>query len=389
MIHRLACALALATTALAAPVAAQVPFEPAPEADAAATSTLVVDGDVFAGFQTEATDAESSSEFVLDRAELGAAWLWQGRFGTELRLEGVRSAGPNSAFGVAGDSVLLRVKRAHAFATVDAGPGEVVADAGMVMDAWVGTLLPHYDHRGLSPLVSQQMGLFDDADLGGTVGWRGFDRRVSILAQMTNGEGRTLPEQNTGKNLTLVASGTPVAVSIHRGEIRVGLHAVYRQGSVGIGSARDHRYGGALTLQFPCPQAGVEYVRALGYAGEGDREATAIGAWASSWLGTHWAGLALRFDQVNTDTALDDAVFQRTTLSAFSDLLDPARTGRANLLRVYAGVELDRYGADAGPVPGAASALDTTRFFVRAVVRARGTIVLAEPISSPLRPEEP
>ena len=103
MIHRLACALALATTALAAPVAAQVPFEPAPEADAAATSTLVVDGDVFAGFQTEATDAESSSEFVLDRAELGAAWLWQCRFGTELRLEGVRSAGPNSAFGVAGD----------------------------------------------------------------------------------------------------------------------------------------------------------------------------------------------------------------------------------------------------------------------------------------------
>lgn len=386
---RLYCAIALLAALAAAPASAQIPFGAPAEVDSEAPSTIVLAGDVFAGFHHDSTDAESASEFVLERAEIGASWLWQGRFGGEVRVEGLRSAGPNSAFGVAGDSVLLRVKRAHAFAMLDLGPGQALVDAGMVRDAWTGTLLPHYDHRGLSPLLSQQAGLFDDSDLGGTVGWRGLDDRLTVLAQLTNGEGRALPEQNAGKNMTLVASGVPVAASIHRGDIRVGLHAVYRQGSVGIGSARDHRYGGALTLQFPCPQAGIEYIRALGYAGEGDREAAAIGAWASSWLGTHWAGLALRYDQIDTDTALDDAVFRRTTVAAFSDLLDPADAGRSNLLRVYAGVELDRFGDDAGPVPGGAAAVDTTRLFVRAVLRGRGVIETTPPVSSPLRPETP
>ena len=335
--------------------------------------SVALAGQFFGGYEAAFRGTEQRDAWVLDRADLGVTWTQPFRLrtsgtemlaGGELNLEAFRAAGPNSLQGVDGDSILLRARRAWAFSESDHGRWTSGAGIGLVPDVWTRTIEARYDLRSMAPTLGERGGFYDTSDLGGLI-WFGFAERLRLDFGFTNGEGRTLGEQNDGKNLTAVLTGVPLALDVHRGPLSIALHAAYRDGSIGVGEARNHRISGGLTFVGPCPRAGFEIHRAIGYLGRADVVAQGIGVWANSYLGTPWVGIAVRYDQVQMDVDVDDSVARRATVALYSGDFGVSERENRVTTRVYVGLELDRYDDGASPFAGVAEAVDTERFFVR------------------------
>jgi hypothetical protein len=334
---------------------------------------LSLEAQLFARYGSTGTDGESLDAFTLDRAELGAMYRF-GAWGAELRMEAIRSSGPQSVMGIDGDSLLMRLKRGWGYGRFSlAADHQVEVRAGLIPDAYKELLENDYDLRGLAPTMTERAGFFDTADLGAMVGYDGFDRRIRARFEVANGEGRNQVERNDGKNTTFALTVTPVAIRVHRGPLRISLHGAVRDGSVGVGSARNHRIAAGLTFVGPCPRAGFEFVRAAGYAGRGEQVARGWGVWANSYFATHWIGGAVRHDSVAADVDVVDGTVRRTTIALYSDLAGAVTSEVStrpplglgfNLVRLYAAVELDRFQENAGALPGSGGVADTTRYML-------------------------
>ncbi len=88
-------------------------------------------------------------------------------------------------------------------------------------------------------------------------------RASSIAASYTNGEGINEPEQNNGKDTTVAAHIRPFG----RKRRAFILHLLYRDGSVGAGSAADRRLLGGFTYEGRRFGAGATGVWAMGWNG--------------------------------------------------------------------------------------------------------------------------
>ncbi len=282
--------------------------------------------------------------------------------------------------GIDGDSILVRMKRAWAFGDFRvADSHHIHARAGLIPDVYKELLENDYDLRGLAPTMTERASFFSTSDIGAMVGWDGFDRRVRVRAGVANGEGRNQVELNQGKNATLAVTVTPVAFDVHRGPLRMSLHGAARYGTSGAGDAADHRLAAGFTFVGPCPRAGIEFVRAIGYAQRGDLVAQGWGFWANSYFATHWIGGAFRYDTVRVDAARSDSGAHRTTIALYSDLAVAVTSEQVtrpplglgfNLIRLFAAVQLDRYGTSATPLPGSGQVADTTRYML--ILQANG-----------------
>jgi hypothetical protein len=288
--------------------------------------------------------------------------------GLLINLEAVRSAGPDSLFGVAGDSLIIRAKHAFAFSQQDLGFGQLTLQMGLVPDPWTQSLEGQYDLRGAAPTLAERAGFFDTSDLGATAQLEALEGRLGLRLAYLNGEGRNQLEQNAGKNLTVVLSGTPLLLELG-GLLQVNLHAGYRDGSLGAGRAKNHRIFAALTALHPRARGGVEWSEALGYRGRGEVQARLLGAWASGAVLDPYLGLYARYDRVWTDTAVSGAHQQRIEAGLYSDALAQAPAS-ALRLRLYVGYARETFGAAAGPLPGAPALADNHS--VRVVVEALG-----------------
>ena len=87
-------ALLTSTPALAQPGSWALADEPEIDLEAQA----------FAGYRYEGNEAEDFNAYELTRAELGTWLRFNPHLGGELRIEAIRSAGPQSLIGVDGDS---------------------------------------------------------------------------------------------------------------------------------------------------------------------------------------------------------------------------------------------------------------------------------------------
>ena len=90
-----------------------------------------------------------------------------------------------------------------------------------------------------------------------------------------NGEGISLREQNNGKNLTAALRVAPLRARAPD----LLLHALFRDGSIGAGSAADRRVSGGLTYAGARLGIGAIATAALGYRGIGDRWAAHLTTW--------------------------------------------------------------------------------------------------------------
>lgn len=340
----------------------QWPVEPTCNMNPAGKDGCVtVDAEVFAAYRHSAyAGGRRFNEFALDRGELGTQLWWRPHrrldTGVAVRFEAIRSAGPNSVKGIDGDSLVLRLAQAHGHAAVHLGPIHLGARFGQIPERWIEQVEKGYDTRGLEPLPSDRVLMYDRADLGASLtasGWRGL---VELDVALTNGEGRAQKELNTGKNTTVIVTVRPLRRDHVRGPIRLAMHGLYRDGSYGVasvetGPGRNHRVAGAITLQSPWVFAGVEYSRALGFNADPAVVADVVGAWASAYAYQPWVGLAAKFDRHRQDTRLAGSHVHVATAALFSDVFGYLWRNRRRI-RLYAGYQYEGYGELAGPIAG-------------------------------------
>jgi len=293
----------------------------------------------------EAIADDATTRFELDRAEVSGQVTVAARATAELALEAVRSAGPDSAAGIDGDSILVRVKRAS-IGGRGRGPRELTygADLGLVADPWIAAL-GDYPLRTLGLAIVEAQGLVASSDLGLSA-HAALGRIASLTVAVTNGEGAHQPERNRGKS-------TSVVVSAHLAG--VGLHLYGRDGSVGPGSTRSHRAGAAVSWHHPRAAAGADLVQAWGVGDRPDVLATTVEAWADV-RALDAAGVMVRFDRVAVDGPTDDLQHWRATGALWYEL--------ARGVRVVGAVQVER--ASAGAIAGVPTATDATRILLTA-----------------------
>jgi hypothetical protein len=261
-----------------------------------------LDTELFSTYHYVDAEAGSFNEFTLPRAEAGVRFESPRHWGGELRLEAVRSASPDGVVGIDGNSLVLRVKRAQVSWSHELGPLDLAVHGGLVAEPWVEAIEGHYPWRDLSATSGERAGLLDTSDLGLRATARLWDNRIRLVLGATNGEGRAQRELNDGKNFTGVLS----VDALHTDSLQLGVHVLGRDGSLGGGSARNHRFGGALTASWKDLGAGVEFVQAEGVDGRSDQRTQVLGTWLG---GSIWRGLGgfARFDLVRPDLTVEGA----------------------------------------------------------------------------------
>ena len=254
--------------------ASATPPEPRP-----ALSQMETSGEVFGGFRYADSPSQSFNEFNLERVELGLQSQTHARWGGELRVEGIRSAGPNSLIGVDGDSLVTRVKRAWGYGSQRWGQWSLHGRIGLIPDSWHEVVMNAYPLRALGPSQGEREGFQDTSDLGGALylGW-GHQR---IFFNLTNGEGRRYQEQNKGKN---ILTGIALSTALSSEQSRLHLSIAYRDGSRGPGSGRDHRLYGATWWAHSRFNVGLKGARAWGLLNRPSLLADSVQGWTAVWL---------------------------------------------------------------------------------------------------------
>lgn len=192
---------------------------------------------------TSASAGARRFDFDLPRVEGGAAFGSQ-RWWSELRVEGIRSAGQASGFGIDGDSLLLRVKRARLGGVGRVGQVWFSVEAGLVADPWLQYQDQNQAMRAWGPSLAERWLGTSSSDLGGIVQIAHRRGRLALMA--SNGEGRVFVERNTQKNVLAVVDAVPWNGALAGHAARVLLHAYGRKGTVGAASVHSDRVGAAL-----------------------------------------------------------------------------------------------------------------------------------------------
>jgi len=329
-----------------------------------ARDRLALDAEVIAGFTAAHSASGDASEFEARRLELGARWdSPRERWGAEVRLEGVRSSGPESLNGIDGNSMLARIKRGWAYGQLAPHPAlSVEVRAGLVPDLWVERVETDYDLRALAPTTGEDARFLSAADAGASVVVSAFSARARLGVALTNGEGYRQTELNTGKTTSLVASVDAARFTLADAPARLVVHLGWVEGSTGVARLPAGRLMGALTLGSPRWAAGAEGLRADGAYGRAVR-ADAVGVYARGEVWPRWVGLAARYDRLNVDVDAADAVRERFSAGYYAEPFGTARR-EGDRLRVWVSVQRERAGQGAGPVVGAGALSDLTRALV-------------------------
>jgi hypothetical protein len=339
-----------------APIIEVAPLQPKPTIAAEKRSTFVIDGQIFTGYQAASVSGELRNEFTLERGEVGARYEFRERGGFNFRLESIRSGGGDSFFGVDGDSLVLRVKRAFGYAAIPVGPGVLSGQAGLIADPWLGLMERENEVRPLGQLLAERGRFFVPGDLGASISYSVFEERASFQYTVTNGEGLQQTEQNTGKNSTFLLSITPLRTQ----RVQASLHAGYRDGSLGVAFIPNHRTMAGFTLGSAKAKAGGEFILANGYEGLGDKKARGVSAWMSATPYLKWLGVLARFDSLQPDTSLVDASQTRIIAGIFADVLTQDRQA----LRLHLAYQGERFGANAASLPGGSQLLNSDGLLV-------------------------
>lgn len=397
-------ALALSLALMATAPASTSPTMPSPAAsptfpsawrapETGADSGVFAGGQLFAGFDAPLSPAQTTvwPRFLLERVEVGGGVVWQRTIEGVVRLEGIRSASPQSVFGIDRNSLLPRFRLAFAGARPAfslAGVDVVVSGrVGLIPEPWLERLEGQGSLRGLVALPSERAGLLQTSDLGASAGLQVANGLVDIVVAITNGEGKNEVELNPGKNVTILVSSTPLRLSVFDEPLALSIAGAWRDGSVGVSSTRDHRGLVALTASHPWFHVGAEGVWALGVDGRADREVIGGGAWADAPLWPGWLGAVVRADAVH-DVVVNSAGATTTDVLAglFTDFGHPEIEGRREgsvlrRLRLYVTGGVRTTSGDAAIADDAATA-----WRVLATVELTGlTDIIALPTSAPPR----
>lgn len=309
---------------------------------------------------TRLLEGERASAFELGRAEVGARLQWD-FVRAEARFETVRSAQPQSLFGIDGNSLVVRARRVAVGVEASWGPLEVGGRVGLLADPFLDRVEQGFDLRDLTALSAQE--LLDPADLGAQVRLDAWDQRLGVGVGFGNGEGATEGERNDGVDLTAVAYGVPWRGQLFDAPAEARLVAFWRDGSRGAGAVQSDRLGAAATARTHRGSIGVSWVQAQGFADRAQREVTDLAAWANFTLLPGWFGALGQYTRTDLDST-QDAIRQRISAGLY---LEPRLSGATpdQRLRLYLTWSRLTFGPDAGPVAGVPEAVDQDILLVR------------------------
>ena len=305
--------------------------------------------------------------FRLDRADLGGGFVYDDIAALVVRAETIRSAAPQSAFGIDGDSLLPRLKLGYGALRprfeVASVPVVVEGRAGLVPSPWLSRLEPRITSRGLAPLPSEALGLFDSSDLGASLDVSAFDI-VGIGVTVDNGEGKNEEERNAGKNVSVVGSVAVPVVALDDDDVVVGGVVLYKDGSRGAGAVRDHRAAAAVFVDHARAHLVVEGVYGFGQDARAEVEPAVVDVAVDVTLWPNVIGVIGRYALHTDDTHVADAWSHQAALAVFSDVgVDLTDSRLLRRLRVFAGVSGDVVGAGAGPFVGVPAAGNAWQLF--------------------------
>lgn len=218
-------------------------------------------------------DPGISRSFELPRARAGLG-VGVGHAAGYVRLTAVRSTSTDGYAGVDGEAWVAEVDLATAQLLLP--EVDVRVSAGLVPDLWSATSEAAWGDGGLWATPGERFGWMDAADLGGSVTWNGWQGRVGAGASLTTGEGANWRERNEGKDLAGIVTVAPLGSTMPRGSVYV------RNGSRGLGLARDHRLAGRVDGGTPRLGWGVEVIKAWGVDGDATRSPLGGSAWVQA-----------------------------------------------------------------------------------------------------------
>ncbi|MCB9642623.1 MAG: hypothetical protein H6728_06065 [Myxococcales bacterium] len=326
-------------------------------------------GRTFPSFHATWLPNQDFNEFEVHESVLGLDAGWSHYVGVSLRFEILRSAQPQSLFGIDGDSYILRLQRAWGYARYYLWIGWLEGRFGLIPDPWIDAVRPHYRMRGLRALLSESGDFFEQSDLGASVHFRALRGAIQVGFSLTNGEGLNRAEQNNGKNSTVVLSILPLRflknpLKLWGDNAEISIHAAYRDGSIGTGSARNHRIATAATFTSRHLDIGLEYIYAMGWSNLADRVADGLGVWARGSFGTRWIGAFVRYDRQNTNVEIEEAIRQRVSVGLYSDFLDAQMFQGNQRFRLYLAYQYETQGKNAMPLPGVPQVAEAHRVMV-------------------------
>lgn len=243
----------------------------APPTAAGTTGNLKVTPglEVFAQYslrRTSTLDGQSPWFHIFDVPRVHASVT--GEFGPatgRVVLEAVRSASEGALIGVAGDSLVIRLREAWAGYRYK---NWFSAAMGVVPTLTVPELEGTWRLRVVGPAPLEQTGMASPADLGIT-GRFNFPKQYGYLAAgVYNGEGYTRRELNRGKNVEIAGSFHPAPGGAAR---PFGIFASYVIGSSGTSAARADRLTASLLWQGVRLRAGAGLTHAWGLGDDGAR----------------------------------------------------------------------------------------------------------------------
>lgn len=195
----------------------------------------------------------------------------EGEYDDKLRgrvvLEAVRSASEGALVGVAGDSLVVRVREAYGAYRLLA-PVEV--SAGVIPTLTVPELDGTWMLRAIAPSGMEANQLGTAADLGAKVRVDAPGHYGWAALSATNGEGYTSRELNRGKSLEGAIEVHPLPDGAL---LPLGVFFSYQAGSLGTVSARADRVTSGLVWQGTVLRAGAFFTYAWGVGQNGTQHA--------------------------------------------------------------------------------------------------------------------
>lgn len=251
----------------------------APPTAAGTTGLKVTPGlEVFAQYglrKTATLDGQSPWFHIFDVPRVHASVT--GEFGPatgRIVLEAVRSASEGALIGVAGDSLVLRLREAWGGYRYKEW---FSAAMGVVPTLTVPELEGTWRLRVVGPAPIEQTGMLSPADLGIT-GRFNFPKNYGyIAAGVYNGDGYARRELNRGKNVEVAAAVHPLPGGAAR---PLAIFGSYVIGSSGTGLARADRLTTSLLWQGVRLRAGAGMTYAWGLADDGARRSVLLDAFA-------------------------------------------------------------------------------------------------------------
>lgn len=247
--------------------------------------------------------------FDVPRVHAAVEGSWERARGRVV-LEATRSAAEGALVGVAGDSLVLRVREAYAaYRPIDV----LDVSAGVIPTLTVPNLDGTWMLRAIAPSAIEANGLSSPADLGAKARFDEPHGYGWVATAAYNGDGYASRELNRGKSVEIATEIHPLAR--YEGARPLGVFGSYVNGSTGTYVARANRVTGGVVWQGARVRAGATITHGWGFAQLGTQR-TLLGSVFARVEPVPRLLFGLRLDHVVRDAGGDPNDFLTTLMMA-------------------------------------------------------------------------